>query len=301
VRKGICIWVLLLIIPLAGSAQDKDSVRIISYNIWNGFDWGMDTLRAVRFQEWMKNLDSDVAALQELCAYTPEKLLQESGKWGHPYAVLLKTEGYSVGLTSRYPIEVKEKLLKGMHHGALHCKIRGIDFLIVHLHPGSIEKRREETQILLEKMGEIQKTTDNFIVLGDFNAHSPFDAHLYDTDGYFLKRMRESNQKKMGLKGNLVNQDLDYAVLSGFLSFPLHDVLRSRTFTMGERGTFPGRVLGEESAESDEQLVSRLERIDYILVSEALAPRCGDAKVYNGKDNWELSDHYPVVADFVLE
>ena len=53
--------------------------------------------------------------------------------------------------------------------------------------------------------------------------------------------------------------------------------------------------------DSEEELVSRMERIDYILVSSDLLPKCTGAKVHNEKENWFLSDHYPVSATFMLK
>jgi hypothetical protein len=35
-----------------------------------------------------------------------------------------------------------------------------------------------------------------FIVYEGFNSHSPFDADLYDSDGYFLNRMIKSKKVK---------------------------------------------------------------------------------------------------------
>jgi exodeoxyribonuclease-3 len=272
-------------------------LTVITYNILNGFDFGKDTLRRHNLQEWMAARHPDVVALQELCAYSPEKLREDATSWGHGYSVLLKTTGYSVGLTSRYPIETIEKLRKGLHHGALHCRVNGIDYLVVHLNPGSIRGRREEARILTGKLEEIRLSNSRYIVLGDFNAHSPFDADLYDPDGYFLNRLRESNKGK-DLDGNVINGGLDYSVISAFLSFPLDDVVRKFTHGLSERGSFPTLILGPVNHETDDQLRSRLERIDYILVSEELEPECISAKVCNGPDNDYLSDHYPVMAVF---
>jgi endonuclease/exonuclease/phosphatase family metal-dependent hydrolase len=86
--------------------------------------------------------------------------------------------------------------------------------------------------------------------------------------------------------------------MAAFIAFPLHDVCRPFTTGMAERGSFPARVLGPVQGESDDQLVARLERIDYVMVSPELAVRCTAARVCNGVDNWLLSDHYPVVAEF---
>lgn len=295
------IFLILALLPLLlASQENKDDFKIITYNIWNGYDWGKDEPRRVKLQNWMNAQAPDVVALQELCAYTPEKLREDATAWGHEYSILLKTTGYSVGFTSRYPIVVKEKIMEGMHHGALHCTTNGIDFFVIHLHPGSIARRREEADILSRKLEEIIKTSSKYVVLGDFNAHSPFDADLYDPNGKLLQRLRESNAGK-GLDGNLVNGSFDYAVMSKFLSLPLYDIVQGYTTGLAERGSFPGRVLGEVNQESTEQLVSRMERIDYIMVSPELSKKSLGAQVHNGQENWFLSDHYPVSATFYLK
>ncbi|GAB3650769.1 hypothetical protein GCM10028791_18440 [Echinicola sediminis] len=288
-------------VPMMVSGQSTDDFKVITYNIWNGFDWGKDTLRRKDLQEWVGSQKPDVVALQELCAYTDEKLQEDAAAWGHPYSVLLKTTGYSVGLTSKHPIELKEKMLGNLHHGALHVQTKGIDFLVVHLHPGSIERRREEVKILQVKLAEIASSTDKFMVLGDFNAQSPYDEHLYEPNGDLVKRMWEGNKEK-GLAGNMLGEgELDFSVMSAFLSFPLHDVTREFAAGILERGSFPGMILSRESGESKAQMMGRLVRLDYIMVSESLYPTCRTAKVHNGKDNWYLSDHYPVSASFAVD
>ena len=160
-------------------------------------------------------------------------------------------------------------------------------------------KRREEVAIIMEKLGNVRKNNDRFLVLGDFNSQSPIDADLYEQEGAFLTRLRESNKDKP-LKGNLFNGELDYAVMSSLLAFPLIDVCQPFTNGMGERGSFPGQVLGEVNNETKEELISRSQRIDFIMTSPDLATKCVNAKVCNGKENYYLSDHYPVVAEFDL-
>ena len=112
-----------------------------------------------------------------------------------------------------------------------------------------------------------------------------------------LNRLRKSNADNPE-NGNLVDYELDFAVLSGFISFQLIDVCQKYTTGMSERGSFPARSLAKENNETIEELTNRFERIDYIFVSPELAKKCTNAKVGNGKDNWYLSDHYPVIAEF---
>lgn len=293
--------VALYLLPFMAMSQiESDAFKVLTYNIWNGYDWGKDEERRGDVQKWIGSETPDVVALQELCAYTPEKLREDAASWGHEYSVLLKTTGYSVGLTSKYPIDLKERIMEGMHHGALHCSTNGIDFLVIHLHPHSIERRRQEAEIISKKLDAIAKSNPKFIVLGDFNAHSPFDMDLYDREGHLLNRMRESNADK-GLAGNIDGGQFDYAVMSKFLSYPLYDVVSNRTKGLGERGSFPGRVLAGMDDQTIDQLILSLERIDYILVSPSLFVKGMGAKVHNGPENWFLSDHYPVSFSFSLQ
>lgn len=294
--KNFLIIIVLLCISFNAFSQ-QNNFKVITYNIWNGYDWGKDEDRRTRVQNWINDQNPSIIALQELCQYTSEKLKEDARAWGHEYSVLLKNTGYSVGLSSKFPIEVVEKIMEDMHHGALHCKTNGIDVLVIHFSPSSYAKRREEVAIILGKLEKIRKENDRYLVLGDFNSQSPFDADLYDPNGPFLTRAREANKGKP-LKGNLFNGNLDYAVMSSLLAFPLIDVCQEFTIGMAERGSFPGQVLGEVNNETKEELLSRSQRIDYIMASPELANSCINSKVCNGEENFFLSDHYPVVAEF---
>jgi len=292
-------FILLMVFTFQLKAQNNDTVKVISYNIWNGYDWGKDEARRGELVTWMKEQNPDIVGLQELCKYSNEKLAEDAKNWGHEYSVLLKKSGYSVGLTSIYPIEVIGKIRDGMHHGALHCKTNEIDVFVVHFSPASYKKRREEAKIILQKMEAVAKTNAKYLVMGDFNALSPFDADLYKND-VLLNRYRKSNADKPET-GNLANNEFDFAVLSNFLSFPLIDICQKFTNGMEQRGSFPGRLLGAVNNETDEELEKRMERIDFILVSDELGKNAVSGQVYNGEASWYMSDHYPVGVEFKIE
>jgi len=288
---------LICFIVYSSSFAQGDGLKVITYNIWNGYDWGKDEDRRHRTNSWIASQTPTIVALQELCNYTSGKLAEDAASWGHEYSVLLKTSGYSVGLTSDHPIEVKEKIMEGMHHGALHCKTNGVDVFVIHFSPSSYVKRREEVSIILKRLDAVRQFNDRYIVLGDFNAQSPIDADLYDDEGALLKRLRKSNADK-ALTGNLDHGNLDYAVMSALLAFPLLDVCQPFTSGMMERGSFPGQILGAVNNETEKELIDRMQRIDFIMVSPELGNSCVEAKVHNQKENYFLSDHYPVVAEF---
>ena len=185
------IVLLLFLLPISIELLSQgDQIKVITYNIWNGYDWGKDQDRRNRTNQWIADQRPSIVALQELCKYNDKKLQEDAAVWGHENTVLLKTSGYSVGLTSKWPIEVKEKIMMGMHHGALHCKTNDIDVFVIHFSPSSYLKRREEAKLILNRLEKVRKDNGKYMVLGDFNAHSPIDADLYDPDGTLLTRLR---------------------------------------------------------------------------------------------------------------
>ena len=287
--------VLLISFQTNGFTQNAPkNLKVISYNIWNGFDWGKDTDRKKQFIIWAKSQHSNVLALQELCGYTQEKLLKEAKQWGHSYSEIVKTSGHPVGITSNKPIEVKEKILENMHHGALHCKIDGIDYIVVHFSPFSYQKRSEEVKIISEKLATFDRDQEKYIVLGDFNAVSPFDADLYKNNDSLMNSMRASELKHDYVR-NLLHGELEYGVMSAILGYPLLDAVQKYTTDWDDRISFPTQVFETEKGEG-RSINSK--RIDYILMSPFLSQKCVSSKVLNQKDTYYLSDHYPVMAEF---
>ncbi|AWV97251.1 endonuclease/exonuclease/phosphatase family protein [Arcticibacterium luteifluviistationis] len=285
---------LVSFIFLSGIAISQDSqkpFKVITYNIWNGFDWGKDNDRKEKLTTWVKSQQPDVLALQELCGYTQEMLLEDAKKWGHNYAEILKTSGYPVGITSNQPIEVKEKLLENMHHGALHCSVADIDFFIIHFSPFSFLKRHEESKIILDKLSKLPIKQEKYLVLGDFNAFSPHDADLYKNSNTLLESMQAAEKEHDHIR-NLINGKMEYGVIGSLLGYPLIDITQRYTSGMNERFSCPTQVFETEKRSE------KTKRIDYILVSPSLAEKCINAKVFNQNETYYLSDHYPVMAEF---
>jgi len=277
-------------------AQEAEagSITVITYNIWNGFDWGKDSIRNDKTIAWIKEKNPDVLALQELCGYTEERLKKDAAQWGHNYYALLKTDGYPVGLTSKKPIVIKEKLRDELWHGMLHCETYGIDFYVVHLSPHDVDFRFKEVTIIAKKIAEDE--AKDFMILGDFNSQSPFDGDQLLEKAFLLERNRTRKSDKG--YSNLRLGNFDFSVMSRFLSLPSIDV--TRQFVPAEnRFSFPTPVL-VGSFLTEEQVPLTRQRIDYILTSPELANYCTGAQILNGPETAGLSDHYPVIAHFQI-
>lgn len=298
-RRRISFIFIVFLIAGQVYGQQKDvekesKLKVISYNIWNGFEYGKDSVRRGKVIDWVNSQKPDVVALQELCDFTNEKLSELAKTWGHPYAEILKTSGYPVGITSTKPIVIKERILENMHHGALHCQTWGIDFLVIHYSPFSYEKRQEEAVIVLDKLSEIITRQNKYFILGDFNAVSPFDADYYKGNEKMLKSMQESEKQHEHIR-NLSDGQLEYGVISSYLSSPLIDVVQRFTAGLEQRISCPTQIFEKEKGEGRPP---NSKRIDYILASPFFAEACVNAMVSNGPETFYLSDHYPVVAEF---
>ncbi|MBI0398821.1 exodeoxyribonuclease III [Cyclobacterium marinum] len=282
----------------------NDSLKILSYNIWNGFDWGKDLERKRKMTAWLKEVDADVIGFQELNNFTAEELKVWAKEIGHEYSVLLKEDGYPIGITSKQPIQLKTKMLGGLWHGMLHVKTYGIDFIVVHLSPHDWAFRRKEAEIISDYAQEsiLGEEKNKLIILGDFNSQSPFDINFDAQNTVSLKRKQHSDSLRRAENGPEAYQNLrlgtiDYSVISKFLSWPLIDVVQKKQADNNKK-SFPTLVFGKDLSNSD--FDKNQQRIDYILVSPNLEAQLIHAEISNQGAPDFLSDHYPVQATFKL-
>ena len=164
------LYTLLLIslFPITSNGQParKEKLRVISYNIWNGFEH--DASRRANFIDWIKGQQPDILAITELVGFTEKNLGQLASEYGHKYYAIVKEEGYPVGITSNKPITVVKKQVEDFWHGMLHVKTYGLDIIVTHLSPHDWKFRLKEAQMLTKYIQDNQ--LDNCMVMGDFNA-----------------------------------------------------------------------------------------------------------------------------------
>ena len=264
------IW--LLPVTSNGQPAGKEKLRVISYNIWNGFEH--DASRRANFINWIKGQQPDILAMTELVGFTEKDLGQLASEYGHKYYAIVKEEGF--------------------WHGMLHVKTHGLDMIVTHLSPHDWKFRLKEAQMLTSYIQDNQ--LDNCMVMGDFNAYSPFDADWVETHAQLIENMQKWDAEQKAYR-NMRDGRFDYSVLSKFLSIGLTDICRLYV-PADKRTTFPAAFLyGWQHG--DTRLHGIGERLDYILVSPSLVSRCLDARIHNGIETEGISDHYPVSVDLV--
>ncbi len=162
----------------------------------------------------------------------------------------------------------------------------------MHLSPSDYNFRLKEANIISEKVKHCRN--DKHIILGDFNAHSPFDEETLKHNNSLLKQYLKSENETYS---NLRLKTFDYSVISTFLALPTIDV--SKNFIdIKNRYTFPTPALIGLYRENMNHVIQTQERIDYILTSPTLSKSCTNVSIFNNEETATLSDHYPVMAEF---
>jgi len=87
-------------------------------------------------------------------------------------------------------------------------------------------------------------------------------------------------------------------VLSRFVGFPLIDICHDRV-PEEERFSFPSPI-HFNPPRSRQEITPLRERLDFVLACPGLAALCTKAGIVNSGVTDRLSDHYPVVAEFMI-
>ena len=266
----ILIWLAGFSIGAHAQQQSVKSVKVISWNIWNGFGSNPNKNCLDDFVHFIKKENPDVLGLVELCNYDHNKLAKLASRYGHPYVAILTGDSHPVAITSKKPLKEVFKQIKGYGHGMLHCHIDGIDYLVTHLTPGDEspiqrQKRKQEADNLVNYIQE--NKLDSCVLLGDLNSVSPFDALVADRD--------------LG----------KYTCISTLMGASLHDICYLFNSDI-DRCTFPTQA--KRFSQEPEIIRYPQQRLDYIFVTDALFPSCIDGTIYRGEDVELISDHGPI-------
>ena len=288
--QAMRIMLFLFLSLLAIGIEAKEPLRIMTYNVWVGFN-KKQTLDAGA--QWISGQDVDVLALQELKGISSELLEATAKEWNHSYTNVLKRPGgWPQGLSSRFPIEEADQIQpeggKGLRT-TLYCQTAGIHFFVVHLNPHDYRKRQLEAAAVVKHVSPLIAAGERVIVLGDFNALSKRDAEKLSRKTELLASWRVKQEERPGYRAYNSASELDYSVMQLFLDAGLVDP------AIDPVDTFPTRVLSPEDTKEEHE--AKLRRIDYILVDPVTASK--PLKLFHPRDNEldEISDHYPVMLE----
>jgi len=229
-----------------------------------------------KYVTWVKTIDPDIVAFQEMNKFTDKSLKELAARYGHYYSAISKENGYPVAITSKYPIRDLIKVDDHMEHGYMYAKINDINLFVVHLSSWSFFLREKEIQRILSHAALIPEK-EKIVITGDFNSLCETDS-LTHKDGY-LERVKRREQKDPRYKA-LNNGKLDYSVIR-----TIKDAGYSDSFLMFHDAftrTFP----------------KHLRRVDYMWLNPQMAKYVISSDfIYDDKNN-EISDHFPLLVKF---
>jgi len=274
------IFLLLSIILLPTAVSAQTGLKVLSYNVLYGLQ--NDSVTKQSYVEWVKQKDPDIVAYQEMNDFTQKGLEAFAAQYGHAYAVLSKTDGFPVALTSKYPIVNTQKVVDNMWHAYIYANVNGNHVFVIHFSPFSYQKRRHEVAEVLARAALIPQE-EPIMIMGDFNSLSADDADAYDEA--FLESRREAERQREIVR-NLDNGKLDYSVTDAMKKAGFQDAIRlfHQDF--------------QRSAPTQKYFKGTMQRIDYLWVNDVLAQRIRSADFIYDDVTDTISDHYPLFVTF---
>ena len=283
------------------SAEFVNTFKLLSWNIQDGM-WCDQFNDYVNFVAYINEINPDVFCIQEAATHwdidgknlshysrylpypdqknveskwdNPSGWVALAKRWGHEYVVMGPyKDNYPVVITSKYPIEIIERLRGDenttVSHGALYAKVHFTDDISVnlvnlHLQPDNIANasnfRMNEINFYLSKTINSKEhyRDEHWLMMGDFNSNvgKNVDVEVRKNSYYDLWAEMNSYSKSY--------IDFIYGTES------MRKSLKSIDFLYG---------------------FAHMEKIMYSPNGVA---------INNGSGVWKYSDHYPILAEFSL-
>jgi exodeoxyribonuclease III len=249
-------------------------VKIATYNLWNG---ASDTY--FRLVDFAKEQKFDVLCLQEINGWQDkdfERLKDFADRAGFTdFQYGNSNSEYKLATFTTLPVVSQTVHEEGFWHCVVETRLRigetEIVIFNVHLDPWKEEPRLREIEKLLAKVDPANPT----ILTGDFNSLSRQDNYPPE----FLAALQARGIYKFGQNA---------------LEFRVTDRLAEAGFVdvAAQASRFDTTVPSAYNHDGDHEVPAR---IDYMFVSNNVAPMVRSIEVLKDVSTDKISDHYPVV------
>ena len=278
------------------AARASSPLRVMTWAVGEGLTGAAPHWE--KLSQRVRDTHPDVLALPELDGCNDEQLASAAAGWGHAYSILFHHAGATLGVTSRQPLIVLEKLGRDHGHGLIHCRTFGVDFLVCALSPIRVASQQKEAEEIVFRVRQLTRAGRECIVLGNLNALSPFDGSLYQPEA--LRCGRVGGWKGRWTPAEASWRHPDYSVVAAFLSASLVDLNERFAPKAADRVSVDGRVPSgfPPALMPGARVGAGGSRIDYILATPGLAATCRQCRIVTGNRYRSSSGHFPVIADF---
>ncbi|MDB4974230.1 MAG: exodeoxyribonuclease [Myxococcaceae bacterium] len=248
--------------------------------------WNVNSVvaRRERLLAWLQKQQPDVLCLQELKSLDEGFPRAEVEALGYHVALHGQRTYNGVALLSRLPIEDVRKNLDDGHEETdarlLSARIANTRVICCYVPNGqALDSPKWPYKLAwLERLSAYlqrhHSAGESLLVCGDFNI-APEDRDCYDPEG---------------MRDDVLCHPLVREKWRALLAFGLVDTYRQHVSDAGKYSWWDYRMLGFPKG--------RGLRIDFVLASTALAPRCTSASIDREERKGKLpSDHAPVLAE----
>lgn len=281
--KKVFLFVLIFALFQLSSIFSQENFKIVSYNVLEGLQ--QDSANEDKFVNWISSINPDIVAFQEMNKFTQKMLEEFAKRYGHPYAVQSKLEGYPVAISSKYPIVNVQKVTDNMWHAYIYANINNMHVFVIHFSPFSYKKRQEEIKTILAHAA-ILPQNEPILIMGDFNSLDRSDDLHYDKQ--MIEGMRKRETELAHIR-NLNDDNIDYTVMDQLIKAGFRDThwITNKTF----KHSVPTKKLGS----------SNFRRIDFMWVNQVMAEKVVKSDIIHDENTHIMSDHYPVCVEFNLK
>jgi len=258
-------------------------MKTLYINIYEGCQEPERFERLVRF---VKKINPYFLGLSELNHWQDnnyQKLKEFEKRSGYKSVAFADaTSGYNLGIFSNQKNTYKKVITQGFKTGMIRTdfeyKNKDLCLIITHLHSKNEDLRLKE----LEKIfGNVPKDKP-CLLMGDLNSLSPQDA--YDEEN-ILRFMKSINSSKFG------TTSIRREVIKKIENFGFVDCVKK--FSKKFEYSVPAPY------NKDQEHFQKL-RLDYFFANKKLAKFLKSAQIIRNKETDQLSDHYPIMAEFRL-
>lgn len=257
------------------------SLRIASYNLWNGAE---ETY--FRLVDFAKAQNFDVLCLQEINGWQNDNFARlkdfadRAGFTDYEYGN--SNSEYKMATFTALPAKSRTVHVEGFWHSAIetHMDFSGVELVVVNIHldPWKEDPRLREVNRLL-KLIDTGKPT---IIVGDFNSLSRADNYPPE----FVAELMRREFYKFG-QGELDFRVTDTLAAAGFVD---------AAAVMGRLDITAPTSYSTSQDKGEAVPVSEVPaRTDYAYISGDLRSALRDFAVLKSEETDKISDHYPIV------
>lgn len=289
-KTTVKIAVSLLLSVICSVTLGQEKIKILSYNVLYGLQ--EDSVNIERYVTLINELRPDIVATQEMNGWKQKTLEELARRYGHPYALQSKEDGFPVALTAKTPMLNFKKVTENMWHSYIYAKVKGIHLFIIHFSPFSYQKRLEEVTNIIAQAQEIPED-EPILIMGDFNSLAGSDSEEYDDK---VLRSMQAREDKHDHVRNLNDGQIDYTVLGKLEEAGFKDSYKLLTAEFS--GSVPTYKNGNGEIKSSNTGVPK--RIDFLWCNATAASYVTKSIILKNELTDVISDHYPVYVELEL-